>query len=321
MEEKNIEQFNPTVAELTALVEATKNIKATDLTDKKQLEVVKESRKKLSDARINITKRGKELRQSAIDFQKAVIEKEKELISIISPEEDRLKEIEAEAKEIKIREERMAVLPQWKEKLSTIGDKEEISDEQLLGMDHAQFTDYYNQRVANKNDADRRAIEDEKKKNEEEAKRLEWEKGAQEREEKARKEEKERIEREAKEKAEREAKEKIESRIKELTSMGLTYYPSINSYILQDFTFPMLDIQTYDDDKWARTIVGAKNEMHARKVKADADAEQARIEADKKYQDFLTAHGYNEQTKDKFHIEKSGNVVRIYMLTGELNLE
>lgn len=396
--ENNIEQFNPTIAELTALVEATKNISATDLKDKKQLEIVKASRKSLSEARINIAKKGKELRQGAIDFQKAVIEKEKELIAIISPEEDRLKEIEAEAKEIKQREERLAVLPQWKEKLAGIGDKETITDEALLAMDYDQFITYFNQRVADKNESDRKAIEDEKKKNEEEAKRLEWEKGAQAREEQARKDEKERIEREAKEeeeekekkrvqirenrkiwleahgfirnegdayfvnqelsmevavedvknadypfdsvvakevvskteakeKAEREAEEKTENRIKELVSMGLKLNISINSYVLDDFCFPMLDILTYDDDKWARVIIGAKNEMQARKVKAEADAEQerldkeakaeqARLEADSKYKAYLVEIGYMEG-EDGYHTHEGDDYIHFYKPIGK----
>ncbi|MFX8160626.1 hypothetical protein ABTL01_19900, partial [Acinetobacter baumannii] len=45
----------------------------------------------LANARIAISKAGKEARDDATKFSKAVIEEEKRLIAIIEPEEDRLR--------------------------------------------------------------------------------------------------------------------------------------------------------------------------------------------------------------------------------------
>ena len=99
MDTKDLEKFDPTVAELTAMVAKTKKLKATDLEDKAQLAIVKENRIVLKKARVQIEKRGKELREDALKFQRAVIAKEKELIAIIEPEEDRLEAIEQEAED------------------------------------------------------------------------------------------------------------------------------------------------------------------------------------------------------------------------------
>lgn len=169
METINIEKFDPTKAELNLMIEKTSKITATDLKDKKQLEVVKENRIQLKNARVKITKIGKELREEAIAFQKAVIAKEKELIGIIEPEEERLSAIEEEAKTIAIKEARMALLPERKEKLSLINIQK--TDDELLSMDDIQFSTFYNECVAEKQrieqeklEAEKRAIEEEKNK-------------------------------------------------------------------------------------------------------------------------------------------------------------
>ena len=115
MDTKDIERFDPTKEVLQQLVLKTQSITATDLKDKAQLEVVKQNRIELKKARVQIEKTGKAMRDDANAYSKAVIAKEKELIGIISPEEDRLKAIESEAEELAIREERMKKLPERKE--------------------------------------------------------------------------------------------------------------------------------------------------------------------------------------------------------------
>lgn len=228
MDESKIELFNPTVAELQRLVETSKALVITDANDKKQLEVVKEMRITLRDARVSITKKGKELRENAIKFQRDVLAKEKELIAIIEPEEDRLQKIEDEVKEHKLKEERIALLPERKDRLSKIGDNIEVADEVLLGMDSTQFTEYVNGRQTIKNEFDRKVLEAREHAAKEEELRLQREKDAREREEKAREEERQkadqrikdeqaRVEREAKEKTEREAKKKADDEAAEKT--------------------------------------------------------------------------------------------------------
>lgn len=211
MQATDIDTFDPTVAELTKMVEATKDITATDLEDKKQLETVKSNRIALKTARVKIEKRGKELREDALKFQKAVIAKEKELVAIIEPEEDRLASIEEEAKQIVIKRQRAEQLPTRRERIDNIGDNLTASDEYLLTLDDTQFETYFNQRTADKQTADAQKLADERKKLDEEKLAMEREKDAREREEKARQQERERATLEA----ERKEKERIECEARE----------------------------------------------------------------------------------------------------------
>lgn len=279
-EQLDIEKFNPTVAELTALVEVTKKIKAKDLTDKKQLEVVKRARIDLKNARIRIEKAGKELRADAVKFQKAVIAKEDELVGIIGPEEERLKSIEAEAEQLAIMQVRQAQLPERKERLMKVGIADEpVGDEFLLAMDSVQFETYYNEQVATKNEKDRQELqrqqdeENAKRKAENDAKdaelrareakiaedqrKLDEEARAQEREARAREDERMRLQREEDERKGREARAKEESDRKEA------------------------------EDK-------------------------AKLERAKKYQKFLADNGYTKENDGEFKQENTGSEVVLW---------
>ena len=224
-----IEKFDPKMAELVALVESTKNITATDLEDKGQLELVKKTRISLRNSRTNIEKTGLAIRGDANKFIKNVIEYEKKLIAVISPEEKRLKEIEEEAEKLAVIKARELMLPLRKERLAAIGDDVEVSDSIINQFDNVEFDTYVNTRVSEKNRKDAEALEQKareederiaKEKAEAEAelkaredkikedeRKLEQEKEAREREERARIEEREKIEREQAEKEAREKKE------------------------------------------------------------------------------------------------------------------
>lgn len=222
--ELNVEKFDPTVAELKAIVAETASITATDLRDKSQLKVVKSTRIKLRDARIKITKTGKEMRDEANAYNKAVLAKEKELLAIVEPEEDRLKAIEEEAERIVVMEARMVQLPIRRDALAQIGDGVEISDDEILAMDDTQFVEYRNTRVTAKIEAERVALEAEKHRLAREQELEEAKKqAAKEAEEKARRDAEDRIraaeqaqadaerrEKEAAERAERERQEAAE---------------------------------------------------------------------------------------------------------------
>lgn len=159
MKDSDLDQFDPTREALAQMVEATKGITAEDLEDKKQLEVVRRARIDLKNARVSIEKKGKELREDATKFAKAVIAKENELIGIIEPEEDRLKAIEEAAETLKQRRLREAQLPYRRDRLAEIGDDVEVSDETLNGMENVDFSEYLNRRVAAKNQRDREESE------------------------------------------------------------------------------------------------------------------------------------------------------------------
>lgn len=173
METLNIEAFDPKAAELKELALACRNV------DESDLKAVKENRIKLKNARVAITKQGKEMRDGA----------------------ERLEE----------RKKREQVLPQRREQLLAIDGgvgKYMLPDEELLDLDSSQFQGLLNKCLAEKNEADRLEIARIQEEQRKEAERLEFERTAQEREEKARKEERERMEREQKEKEEREARQK-----------------------------------------------------------------------------------------------------------------
>ena len=200
----DIEQFNPKLAELQALAETSK---ALDLTDIKE---VCQTRIQLKNARVEITKTGKAMRDDANKFATAVIAREKELIGIIKPEEERLSEAEEAAKQTKERESRKGLLPHRIERLTAIGDGIVVSEDELLEMDGPVFEAYINRRLAQKNEADRLEIERVKAEQEKEAQRLANEEATQKREEQACQDERERIERDQAAEKERQEKAKVD---------------------------------------------------------------------------------------------------------------
>lgn len=154
--------FDPSIAELTKVVEATSKIVVSDLSDDGQIAAVHDARISLRDIRVRVQKYGKSLREDALKHQRAIIEREKELIAIISPEEERLSALEEEANAIKERAARAALLPIRREQLASIRDGLEESDETILSMDGNAFIVYFNERVAAKNERDRLNLEEER---------------------------------------------------------------------------------------------------------------------------------------------------------------
>ena len=317
MEELNIEKFNPTVAELQTLVNNSKQIVEVDIKDKNQLETVKKNRIALRDARVAITKKGKELREEANAFNKAVISKEKELIAIIEPEEERLKVFEEQAKKLQLRAERLAVLPERIKEIEAINDGLPMLDEEyILAMDATEFKEYCNKRISEKNEKREKELQD----REDEIKRKEREKEI---EEEAIRKEKEKVENEKKEEAER----IVRDRIGQLTSLGLKFN-GVDTYILEDFNVSLVEIKTDDANTWAEKFLKIKSEIVRRatekkqkeeqeEIERKKKEEEAKLEADKKYQEFLQSHGYDNT--DAFHIIKVGTEVRLYKQVGSFN--
>lgn len=217
--ELNIEKFSPAKAELKSLVEKAKLV-----TKQSTEEEIHEMRKTLRSTRTSITGTGKVMREDAVRFQKEVVAKEKELVAIISPEEDRIAAIEDELQIKKERAERRAILPQRRTRLEAI-DKDLInliSDEEILDMDSTQFEGYLNAAHAEKNRAEEDRIAAEKRKLEVEKEELQRKQDLVAAEERGRRQEreqadaeKERVAREAKEKEEREAREKKDAEERE----------------------------------------------------------------------------------------------------------
>ena len=244
MSEMNLQMFDPIVAELNTLVKSSSQIVSVDFADKWQMEVVRTERIKLKNARVHIEKLGKEMRDDANKFSKAVIAKEKELIALIEPEEDRLQAFEEEAKAQQIRAERLALLPERNARLVEVGDWEqsEETNELILAMDNAQFDTFVTEYRSAKELAEQQAAQAQA----EEAGRAEREKAeAAAREEKRQAElEAARLEGERKAKAEQAAADEAEKkrltelsrskRSKEfLTANGVTTQNKKNFYLME----------------------------------------------------------------------------------------
>lgn len=202
----NIEKFEPTKAQLMQVAE-----EASSITAQSKPAEVKEMRLRLQKTRTAIMRIGKALREEAILFQREVIAKEKELVAIITPEEDRLQAIEDETERTRIRTARIELLPQRKERLAAIGDGLTETDDHLLDMDGPSFENYINQRVADKNEADRLKLAADQRRIEDEKAEIQRRKDLADAEERGRREASEKAERESKEREEREQREREES--------------------------------------------------------------------------------------------------------------
>lgn len=161
----SIEKFSPAKAEVMRVVGEAKSVDITNI------EQVHEKRIALRDTRIDIAKSGKMLRENALKFQKDVIAIEKELIDMLTPDEERLDAIEAEHKLRIEMEKRRVELPNRLAGLSAIGDNVTITDDELLKMNDNDFNVYRLMRIENKLTADRIAFE-KKQEEDKEAERL-----------------------------------------------------------------------------------------------------------------------------------------------------
>ncbi len=171
--------FDTNKDDLRKVVEETKKLTLNiEACKENELTEVYNTRIKLSKTRTAIKKVGKRAREKAIKYQKDIIAYEKELIEIIEPEEVRLKKIEKDVEEHKIRKERLESLPDRKAKLENIGrDKYLRLDEDLLKMSNIEFQSYFNGCKADYNQLrekqlriDREELEREKAKLEQEKK-------------------------------------------------------------------------------------------------------------------------------------------------------
>lgn len=196
MPDLDIQKFDPTAAELQKLADAARAVVVTDFTDKAQLEAVSDARKSLKQARVRITKRGKELREDAIKFQKEVIAKENELVAIIEPEEERLSQIEKDIELAQEKERNKLLLPARVARLTALDPELKFDDDALNAMSIPQFEEFFTKQQQLKNDRVAAKLAEEQAKVDAEAKRQADEKAAREREEKARADERDRIARE-----------------------------------------------------------------------------------------------------------------------------
>lgn len=162
MENLNIEQFNPTLAELTWLADKYRWLKINGVDDKHWYEIVKSARLDLKEKRVAITKTGKQMREQAIVFQKAVISKEKELVAIIEEVE---KDLQAQEDAVNLEKDmikRRKDLPERVDRLIAV--ETEMLENDILRMDDKQFDLFVAQKKEEMVERQRIANEAEKKK-------------------------------------------------------------------------------------------------------------------------------------------------------------
>ena len=305
MENLDIEKFSPAVAEIQRIVEGGKNLTITDFSDKNQVKLVRDHRLQLKEIRVMITKQGKAFRQKALDFQKQVILKEKELILLVEPEEERLAAIEEQADAFAEREKRRELLPKRLERLSAFKDGVKISDDEILDMDSSSFEGYCNKRLADKNEKDRLFNETKERELKEAETKAAREKEIKEAEEHARKEERDRTEKaEAdlkvqREREDKERKERIEREEREAKERAAAIEREAKERI--------------------------EREERERKEKAEAEAKteaerKEKLAKDQKYQEFLASHGWSKEKAGEFYVEVKGSTYSLYKKVGEITL-
>ena len=99
---------------------------------------VKTARIELRNKRNQIAKAGKEMRDEANAFTKNVIAREKELIGIIEPIEETLKQEEGKYNDLIEKQKRIQLLPERKARIAEL-ECIEVTDEDILSMDDMQF--------------------------------------------------------------------------------------------------------------------------------------------------------------------------------------
>lgn len=277
MQTLDIEQFNPTMAELTTLAAQYQTLTIQGIDDKEGYERVHKARMVLRDTRTNLQKTGKMLRADALKFQKAVIEKEKELIALIEPTENKLEKIQDEIDEQKERAKRVGDLPRRREKIKEIDLV--MTDDELLAMDSHGFDSFMFSRRNEYLDMK------EQKMKEEAAAKLKQE---QEEQNKKMAEELAKVrieqERQAKKAAEDQAKlnaekDKIEAEKKKLDEERAA---------IEREKQRQIDIE--NAKKEAEERLKQEAELKAKQE----EEEKKKIEKKKKYQDWLTTNGYQE---------------------------
>lgn len=313
-ENLNIEKFNPKKAELVAFAKECSELVIKGVDDIEGYNLVDEKRKEAKRAKSNIKNTGMSMRRDAIDFQKAVLTVETDLLKIIEPVE---KELEAKQEAIdheKLIIKRKEQLPEREEKLKAV--KAIYIAEGILEMDDNQFTAFLNEHTAlflaeqqQKIDQEKAEIEAKRIKDEEvkaEAARLAKEKKEAEELEKKRQAEIE----SAKKKAAEDAVKKAEQDKKDALAKA--------EQDKQEEIKKIRDEQEAQEK--ARIAKEVEDRIKKEKEEAAIKAEQDRVEKNKKYLDFLKKNGCQGEGDNNFIISRFGNKVSLYKKVDETEI-
>jgi len=175
----NIQQFNPAKSEIASTILEVENLSIQGVEDKAGYEMVKSGKKRLADMRIKITKFGKEQRDEAIKWQREVLRQEKELLSMIEPVENSLKEKMSLVDEEIAKQERTILIPIRRKLLEEIN--VELTDEEIVSYNEKDFASFFQEKKIffleeqDRNERERLKEEIQKQEIEERVKRaVEW---------------------------------------------------------------------------------------------------------------------------------------------------
>ena len=292
---RSVTKFEQTVLDMEAMVALSKKIKVTDVTDKDQIEAVKRSRIDLRAVEIAIEKRGKGYRDVFTAINKEISLKENELKKITSPEIERLEKLEVDAKAEAIRLERTEKLPERKERLAKIEDGVEIEDKELLEMDATAFEGYFNNRVAIKNETDRREAE----------------------EARAKEEARVQAEREAEQKKLDDAKAEVENQrlANEREAERLQAEKDAQAREKTARDEATAEAKRKDDER-----IAEEKRVADENIKTEAE-KKAKLEKQNKYRAWRASHGWTEETKADFKEENTGETVVLWKKMGEFEIK
>ena len=274
------------------------------ITKESGVEVVYETRRVLQKARIDITDTGKMLREGALALQKRVIATEKELLAIISPEEERLKAIEDEFKKEDLKKERLAILPSRKEKLLSInGEDFWASDNEILEMDDMRFSVFFNSCKEQDLDNKKQAFE-----KEQEEKRLEDERIAN-------------LKRQEEENARRDEQAKLDAERLELDAEKFKLQKEKEEIEREK------EASRLNEEAEKRAIENLKLQREREEVAKKAEEErlaQVKLAEEKaqrdsiSYQNFLKECGMTKDNMSEFHKIDTPTETKLYKLVGVL---
>lgn len=162
MKTLQIEQFNPTIPELTKIADKYKDLEIKGIEDVDGYNLVDKAIKELKKIKSGIKNTGKELRAEANAFRKAVIDKEKELIYIIEPTEKDLEYKKSVIEEEKEKAKRIELLPLRQFQLKEYNVV--VDDNTLLELDDYGFINFLNIKKQEYLAEEQRKIEIEKEK-------------------------------------------------------------------------------------------------------------------------------------------------------------
>lgn len=281
----NLDSFSPKKAELIALANDLRPTLDITIIDKKTYDMVHSAQMKLADARIVTEKQGKALREDAISFQRMVLEREKELLSEITPIEEALK---AKKKAYNDEQERL--------KQEEINRKERVLNDRITQLAEYNYTPNIITLRDMSNETFGKLLDDAK---------VDFEEA-----EKARKvqEESDRIAREQF-LADQKKLEDDKRAFEEEQRVARQKQIDIDNENARKAQIESARLQGIKDAE-------EKAKRDALQAEVTAREEQAKLEKKKKYQSFLESHGYTEETKANFRLLPEGNTIVLCKVLG-----